>query len=165
MQIEALSSKYRVKKLAEAEVAEVYALCKENPLYYNYCPPFVTPDSIRADMAALPKGKTVKDKYFIGFYDGPELVAVMDLILKYPNEETAFIGFFMMNAKRQGRGIGTAIIEEVCRYLSSIGFPYMRLCYVKGNPQSEHFWLKTGFEKTGLEVEKERYTVVVMEKN
>lgn len=53
MQIEALSAKYKVKKLAEAEVAEVYALCKENPLYYSYCPPFVTPDSIRADMAAL----------------------------------------------------------------------------------------------------------------
>lgn len=53
MQIEALSAKYKVKKLAEAEVAEVYALCKENPLYYSHCPPFVTPDSIRADMAAL----------------------------------------------------------------------------------------------------------------
>lgn len=34
----------------------------------------------------------------------------------------------------------------------------------KGNPQSEHFWVKNGFERTGVEVPNEGYTVVVLEK-
>ena len=51
-QIENLSKQYTVRKLTDTDVAAVYALCKENPLYYQYCPPFVTEDSIRADMAA-----------------------------------------------------------------------------------------------------------------
>lgn len=40
------------------------------------------------------------------------LIAVMDLILKYPNDETAFIGLFMVDSASQGKGTGTAIIEE-----------------------------------------------------
>lgn len=34
------------------------------------------------------------DKYYIGYFEGEKLVAVMDLILNFPNKETAFIGFF-----------------------------------------------------------------------
>lgn len=163
-QIDNLSKQYRVRKLTNADVAEVYNLCKKNPLYYQYCPPFVTEDSIRADMAALPPNKTPEDKYYVGFSDGDTLVAVLDLILKYPKEETAFIGFFMMNRKYQGRGIGTALMKEVYAYLKSCGFLFVRLCFAKGNPQSEHFWLKNGFERTGVEVQNEGYTVVVLEK-
>ena len=73
-QIEHLSKQYGVRKLTDTDVAAVYALCKENPLYYQYCPPFVTEDSIRADMAALPPRKTVEDKYYLGFYEGDRLM-------------------------------------------------------------------------------------------
>jgi GNAT superfamily N-acetyltransferase len=54
-------------------------------------------NSIRADMAALPPRKAVEDKYYLGFYEEDRLIAVMDLILGFPKEETAFVGFFMMN--------------------------------------------------------------------
>lgn len=163
-EFEKLSKKYNVKCLGDTDVATVFALCKENPQYYQYCPPFVTEDSIRADMAALPPRKTVEDKYYIGFYEGDDLVAVMDLILKYPKTETAFVGFFMMNAKYQGKGIGTALMEEVYVHLKESGFEHVRLGFAKGNQQSEHFWLKNGFERTGVEVPNEGYTVVVLEK-
>lgn len=69
-EFEKLSKKYTVKRLGDKDVATVFVLCKENPQYYQYCPPFVTEDSIRADMAALPPRKTVEDKYYIGFYEG-----------------------------------------------------------------------------------------------
>ena len=36
--------------------------------------------------------------------------------------------------------------------------------FAKGNPQSEAFWTKNGFVRTGVEDVQERYTVVVMEK-
>lgn len=163
-QIERLSKQYMVRTLADADVAAVLELCKENPLYYQYCPPFVTENSIRADMTALPPGKTMEDKYYLGFYEGDKLVAVMDLILGFPKEETAFVGFFMMNRWYQGKGIGTAIMGEVYAYLEEYDFGFVRLGFAKGNPQSEHFWRKNGFERTGVEVPNEGYTVVVLEK-
>ena len=55
-------------------------------------------------MRALPKNKEQKDKLYVGFYDASELVAVMDLILAYPDDETAFLGFFMLKRSFTGRG-------------------------------------------------------------
>ena len=163
-EIKNLSKQYKVKKLTDMDVAAIYNLCKENPLYYQYCPPFVTEDSIRADMAALPPHKTPEDKYYLGFFEDEILVAVMDLISGFPNEETAFVGFFMMNKPFQGKGIGTKLMTEVYEYLEEVGFQFVRLCFAKGNPQSEHFWLKNGFTPTGVEAQNEGYVAVVLEK-
>lgn len=162
--IERLSKQYTVKLLIDTDVAAVYALCKENPLYYQYCPPFVTEDSIRADMKALPPRKTMEDKYYLGFYEGENLVAVMDLILGFPNEETAFVGFFMMNKEYQGKGLGTALMKDVYDGLKKFGFQFVRLCFAKGNPQSEHFWMKNGFARTDVETQNEGYVAVVLQK-
>lgn len=163
-EIKDLSKQYTVKQLTGTDVAVVYALCKENPLYYQYCPPFVTEDSIRADMKALPPRKIKEDKYYLGFYESEALVAVMDLILGFPNDETAFVGFFMTNKQFQGKGIGTELMQEVYTYLKQCGFKFVRLCFAKGNPQSEHFWLKNGFIPTGVEVQNEGYVAVVLQK-
>lgn len=84
MKIGLLSTKYQVKRIEEPDIPEVYVLCKNNPLYYQYCPPFVTTDSIKEDLMELPKGKTPEDKYYLGFYKRDKsLVAVMDLIYGY----------------------------------------------------------------------------------
>jgi len=163
-QIENLSKQYRVRVLVDSDVVAVYALCKENPLYYQYCPPFVTEDSIRADMKALPPHKTMEDKYYLGFFEGGRLIAVMDLILGFPKEDTAFVGFFMMSKEFQGKGIGTALMQAVYVYLRQCGFHFVRLGFAKGNPQSEHFWIKNGFMRTGVEAQNEGYVAVVMEK-
>ncbi len=87
----------------------------------------------------------------------------MELIDGWPDEKTAYIGFFMMNMDFQGKGIGSKIIAEVCEYLRG-QFSKVRLAYVKGNEQSEHFWLKNSFKKIGVESEQEYYTVVVLER-
>ncbi|WP_334137339.1 GNAT family N-acetyltransferase [Eubacteriales bacterium mix99] len=165
MEIELLSTKYRVKRMEEADIPEVYMLCKNNPLYYQYCPPFVTICSLKKDLTSLPKGKALKDKYYLGFYKGELLIAVMDLISGYPDAKTAFIGFFMMNQQVQGKGIGTAIITEACKYLKESGFSSVKLGYMKGNPQSESFWIKNHFQKTGVEAQTESHVIVVMQRH
>lgn len=164
MDIELLSTEYLVKQIETVDIPDVFALCKSNPLYYQYCPPSLTIESVQKDLTALPKGKTLEDKYYLGFYKNEFLIAVMDLIYKYPNEKTAFIGFFMTDKRIQGNGIGTAIITETCQYFKKTGLSFVRLGYVKGNPQSESFWIKNHFDKTGIEVQTENYVIVVMQR-
>ena len=103
----------------KADIQDIYSLCSKNVLYYKYCPPFVTEQSIICDMIALPPGKEANDKYYVGYYDADKLIAVMDLIMAYPDEHTAFIGFFMMNASYQGKGEGSDIVNRVLSYISS----------------------------------------------
>lgn len=158
------SNKYCIKPIGEEEILQVYSLCKENSQYYRYFPPFVTIDSIKQDLRALPKGKCFDDKYYIGFYQKEKLVAVMDFITEYPNKETVYIGFFMMNKKMQGKGIGTDIITEVCSCLKENGFSKVELGYVKENFQSERFWLKNHFEKTGVETKIDDCIIVGMKR-
>ena len=93
----------------------------------------------------MPPGKVIEDKYYIGICQDGKLIAVMDLIDGYPENDIAYIGFFMTDILRQNEGVGTAIIEELCGYLAEQGYRSVRLAWVKGNPQSEHFWMKNGF--------------------
>ena len=164
MDVSSISRNYRVRSLGLKDVPEVYSLCRSNELYYSFCPPFVTEESIIKDMRALPPRKELKDKFYIGFYDDSGLAAVMDLIIAFPNDRTAFIGFFMVDAGRSNKGVGSGIIKELDEFLSNNGFEFIRLGWVKGNPQAEHFWHKNGFKETGVTYDTDGYTVIVAEK-
>lgn len=84
MQLQSLSRRYTVRQLMETDVDAMLALCSGNPQFYRYHPPMATKASILDDLQAVPPGKTLSDKYFIGFYDGETLAAMMDLITGYP---------------------------------------------------------------------------------
>lgn len=151
IEIERLSSQYRIRRLGEEDVDQIFSLCSGNEQFYRFHPPFVTKESILEDQRALPSGKDQTDKYYLGFFEGDALAAVLDLILDYPEEQTAYIGFFMVDAKLQGRGYGSAMVEECIQYVSQVGYRKLRLAIDRGNPQSEAFWTKNGFKKTGEE--------------
>ena len=143
--LQLMARDYEVRRLTEKDVEMVYNLCKGNPLYYEYCPPMVTREQIREDMQSLPPKVAPDCKYYIGFRQNKKLFAVMDLIDGYPQSGIAYIGFFMTDQSVQGKGIGTDIISQLCDYLQDAGFDAVQLAWVKGNPQSEHFWLKNDF--------------------
>lgn len=157
------SSKYIVKKLTEEDVPGILALCKGNPTYYEYYKVDPSIENIKEDLVALPPNKTMEDKYYVGFYDEDRLVAILDLITGYPNEDIAFIGWFMMNKEFQGAGVGTAIILEIITYIKKMNYQYIQLGYIKGNNQASNFWIKNNFIPVGSEVETENYTVVRMQ--
>ena len=161
MDVSLFSNRYFVRRMTADDIAEIYALCRKNVLYYKYCPPFVTERSIADDMRALPPNKEAFDKYYLGYYDGEKLIAVMDFIMSCPDEKTAFIGFFMTDTSVQNKGVGSGIIRDLCLYLKSCGLTGVRLGWVKGNPQAEHFWHKNGFAEIGVTYDTDMYTVVV----
>ena len=165
MNICKISSKYEVRKLGKADIDDIYELSIGNPLYYQYCPPNVSKNSILEDMQALPPKKTYDDKYYIGFWEGNKLVALMDLILNYPNNHTAFIGLFMLAKAAQGHGVGSDIISDFCQYIKDQGYSFVRLGYAKGNPQSKAFWAKNGFEETGIECVNPNCKIIVLQKS
>ena len=165
MELNRLSSNYEVRILEDKDIDTIYELCSKNELFYQYHPPFVTKESILDDMQALPPGKTCQDKFYIGYFEGDTLIAVADLILGYPNEKTAHIGFFMMNKEHQGKGIGTQIVSECAEYLKELHFEKIRLAIDQGNPQSEAFWTKNKFKKTGQEIKNDFSAFIPMERN
>lgn len=152
MNIQEITNKFHVKRLSEEHVEEILVLCERNKLFYQYHPPMATLESILDDMNALPPNKEPKDKYYIGFYKEDRLLAVMDLILDFPEDKVAYIGFFMIEVSEQGKGIGSEMITDCINYLRNLGFKKVRLAIDEGNPQSQAFWRKNLFEETGQRV-------------
>lgn len=164
MELQQLCRRYDVRNLLPEDAAMIYDVLKHNTIFYQYHPPMVTVESILADMEALPPDKGYEDKHYIGFFQNATLVALMDLIEHYPQPGTALIGFFAVNTRFQGKGIGTTIISDSVDYLAQLGFEKVRLGIDAGNPQSKAFWMKNRFELTGEEFPNDVSSYVMMER-
>lgn len=158
------SQKYAVRPLTAGDVDKILALCAENEQFYRYHPPMATRENILADMTALPPGTGAENKHYLGFFDGDALVAVLDLIEHYPQQNTAYIGFFMTKKERQGYGLGSTFIGELMDELRRERFRRVRLAIDRGNPQSKAFWEKNGFALTGEEFPRDDSAYLPMER-
>lgn len=158
-----LSSEYKARKLCESDIKSVFDLCRENRRYYRYLGEKPSMKRLTEDLSALPDGKTIKDKHFVGFFDEDEkLVAVLDLITGYPEADDAFIGWLIVDAKLQGQGIGSQLFADVRAAMKGQGYDYLSLGVIDKNEEAKTFWTKQGFEFTGKSIEGERYTTLVM---
>lgn len=114
--IKKLSKRYTVRKLNLNDVQMIYAFCKRNTWYYEYCGKEPSIELIEKDIEITPPGIPIEQKYYIGFFDNDKLVAVMDLVDGYPACDYVYIGFFMMDCELQGNGIGSKIVSESLEY-------------------------------------------------
>ncbi|MBO7364696.1 MAG: GNAT family N-acetyltransferase [Lachnospiraceae bacterium] len=155
-----LSSEFTVRRLDEGDITDVFNLCRENRRYYRYL-------RTRPSRAALTEVITnppadashASKKYCVGFYDFDRLVAVLDLVMGYPEPDDAYIGWFVVDANRQGEGIGSQIIADVRAAVKAQGYDYLSLTCVTDNEEANAFWEAQGFSRTGVITEKERYSV------
>ena len=113
MNLDRLSTIYKIKKMGEEDVSIILNLERGNILYFEYCPPEPSLETVLNDLKTLPDGKSFNDKFYIGFFNSDSLVAIMDFIVSFPQEDTIFIGLFMMDIKESGKGKGSTIINEV----------------------------------------------------
>ena len=157
--ISMLSNLYSVRRLDDSDADDILEFCRKNTLYYQYCGAEISKDQVLNDLHITPPGVDIADKYYVGFFGGEEMAAVLDLIDGYPEPDIGYIGFFMMNVALQGKQIGSAIIQDVCSYLKLIGKTAIRLGIAKDNPQANHFWKKNGFTVI-KEVERDGWTIL-----
>ena len=116
------------------------------------------PADAQSTLMFVPEGSSPDDKAPFGVWVGDELVGLLDLLLRYPDDETLYIGLLQIDRGRQGQGIGTAAIQALERELLP-RWPWvrrLRLSVVRGNDQVLGFWRRLGFTETG-EVRPWRY--------
>lgn len=162
--ISLLSDRYFIRRLVDADADDILRFCEKNTLYYQYCNATPSKEQVLSDLHIAPPGVEMQDKYYLGFFIEDELAAVLDLIDGYPEKNMAFIGFFMMNADLQGRGLGTGVIGDVCDHLRRMGFSAVRLAIAEDNPQANRFWAKNGFAVIG-KVPMDGWTALVAQKD
>lgn len=160
--IEGLSRRFKVRPLGRDDIPALYALCKGNPGYYGSMKTEPTPQGLAQQLTALPPGKDLAEKHFVCFFEEGRLIALLDLVERYPDAHTAFIGWFMVESALQGRGCGSAILAGVFAFLKREGVGSVKLGVIQGNRPAEEFWKKNGFAFTGEEAQTEAYAVRYM---
>lgn len=158
-----LTQRYRVDSMS-GHLGALGAIYQENPQYFQAMGKEVPTENLWEDLVAVPFGKSVTDKCFLGFWEGEKLAAVLEMVAGHPGENTVYIGLFMMAGDRQGQGEGSRILEEVFTWLKSDGFTRVELDYTYGNQQSEAFWKKNGFRGNGDVRPMDGYTSIGMER-
>lgn len=114
-------------------------------------------------MLCLPEGKAKADKFLLDF--GMDLTLWLLWILSmHILMRRLFYWFVYGWSSLSEKRIGSHIVTEALAYFAK-NFRKARLAYVKGNPQSQHFWEKQGFKSIGCEVKQELYTVVIAEQS
>lgn len=159
-----ISTQYQVRRMTEEDLPELLALARGNPTYYEHIHDQPSLENLREDLSKLPPRAAPEDKYFLGYFQEGRLAAALDLITACPAPDMAFIGWFILRKDLQGRGIGTAMVDELTAFLREHSFRFVRLGCVKGNPESRAFWEKNQFTPTGLETDGGSYTITVMQR-
>ena len=75
------------------------------------------PADAQSTLMFVPEGKSPDDKAVFGVWAGDELVGVLDLLLRYPDDETLYLGLLLIDRDRQGQGIGAAACQALERDL------------------------------------------------
>ena len=109
------------------------------------------PADAQSTLMFVPEGTSPDDKAPFGVWAGDELVGLLDLLLRYPDDETIYIGLLLIDRAHQGQGVGTAAIQALDRDLLP-RWPWarrLRLSVVRANDQTLGFWRRLGFTETG----------------
>ncbi|GAX47068.1 GNAT family N-acetyltransferase [Pseudolactococcus reticulitermitis] len=127
---------------------EILALYERNQDYFALSQnSAVTLSQVAEDVHSGPAQVTPENKkYFLLTDDKDRILGVLDYVLGYPDEQTVFIGLFLVDKIFQGQGIGRAIVTEQMTYFRSIGMAKVRLAVLENNPNGLAFWQRLGFE-------------------
>ena len=142
--ISEINDSYEVRKLTESDAELVLDLCKRNTLFNFYCKIEPTIELILDDMNSRPVGSDITEKYYVGFLSEGQLIAILDYVDRFPEQDSGYLRFFMLDIELQGNNLGTEIIQRFFSYLRSISRSRVVFAVVADNPQAEHFWLKNG---------------------
>ena len=163
--IKILSTEYDVRRISEADIEDVYRLCKSNEKYYEYLGAVPSAESLTDVISSIPESASAENKYFVGFYDKDRLIAVLDLIAGYPEKDDAFIGWFMVDGTKQRQGIGSRIFADVRAAMKGQGFDRLSLDCPEKHDESLAFWKAQGFKPTGKTTSNESYKSVTLARN
>lgn len=138
---------FKVVPISKGNVQDVWELIRRNVYFYSKTQGHETTlEECMDNITALPRGRGMEHKTYVGIYKEEELVAVVDLIEGFPDEMTAYLGLLILNVKSQGNGIGKRILEAIIRTALEKRFEYIELACHEVNEKGFAFWSKSGFK-------------------
>ncbi|TCK63115.1 GNAT family N-acetyltransferase [Curtobacterium sp. PhB136] len=143
---------HSVRDLQPDDVDALQELLESFPAYAERITGYPPgPADALSALISVPPGFDPAGKRSIGLWDDEELVAFADVLLGYPDPETAYIGLLIVHGAHQGKGLGRRLHDAVLdRVRQETGASRIRLGIVERNADwAAPFWTTLGYEPTG----------------
>ena len=140
---------YRVQRLSPADAGTLQLLYERCSDYHEEHEGIPTRPTAAADeLAALPPGKALVDKFSLGIYSPEgEMVGYLDLVRDFPAADEWQIGLLMLDPAERGRGLGERICRAAADWVAARGGRTISLGVLEHAPRAERFWRRMGFDE------------------
>lgn len=138
---------FKVRLLTLKDQEELLKLERSNPRYHEYFSPEpLTLAEVQSDLTTYPDELAAEQKQVFGFYLANRLVAVLDILNQYPQEQFLFIGLLMVNRAYQRKSVGRVIVTGLMQAALQSGAVGIQLTRVTSDTGVKTFWERLGFE-------------------
>ena len=138
---------FKIRLLTMADQADLLALEQTNPDYHQqFSPNELSLAEIQDDLTAHPGEIEAAQKQVFGFYLANHLVAVLDILNQYPEQDFLFIGLLMVGNPYQRRSVGSVIATGLMKAALKSNIHCLQLTRVSSDTVVEAFWKKLGFD-------------------
>ena len=132
-----------------------YSIYQKNQAYFALTKETPSIEQLMRDMTVLPPSVAQEQKP----------IAIMDYLVDYPQEGTAYIGLLLVGERRKGHG--QAIYQQVEQDWRLKGISLVSLAVIEENTAGRSFWESQGFKETRkavTTVSDQKVSVVCFEK-
>jgi ribosomal protein S18 acetylase RimI-like enzyme len=143
------SSTLHARRLGEADLAALQALCEACADYYTlvYGAP-AGPEEAGTLLTELPPGRTLADKFFLGlFTPRPRLCGVLDLVRDVREPGEWYLGLLLLEPAARGQGHGEAVLRAAEDFVRAQGGHRLRLACADQNTAGRRFWERQGYRE------------------
>jgi len=140
---------YIVRRFKPADAAALQGLYERCTDYHEMHEGFATRPSAAADeLAMLPPGRTLEDKFSMGIYEpGGPLIGYLDIVRHYPATNEWWIGLLMLDPEARAKGLGARLFRATWNWVLSQDGKAIYLAVLEENIRAERFWRRQGFEE------------------
>lgn len=140
---------YSVVRLTAADAADLQDLFERCTDFHELSEGAPTrPTAGAEELAALPPGKDLLDKFPFGVYAAPgRMVGYLELMRDYPAASEWWIGLLMLDPAVRRGGLGGRIYSAAAEWVGAQGGTVIRLGVLEQNPGAVRFWERQGFRE------------------
>ena len=131
---------------AAAHLQELFERCTDFHELSEGAP--TRPTAGPEELAMLPPGKDLADKFPFGVYAAPgRMVGYLELMRDYPTEHEWWVGLLLFDPAVRRQGLGGRIFRAAAEWVSAQGGSMIRLGVLEQNPDALRFWRRQGFHE------------------
>lgn len=156
--------------ISEQEIEEAFKIYQSNTSYFQIVSK-KTPslEDVKNDKVSVPEGVPLQHLQYGLYSDGAKNIGLIHLLRNYPDNDTVYIGLFLIHGAYHRKGYGKRLMGQMEKSMVKSGYKKIRLGVVEENKAVMRFWENLGFSKIetviGSSTSKQEWKVYVMEKD